>query len=96
MIRHIVFFTVSDEENRDLIYTTLKTLETIEGNWTLEVRKNSKIDQIGNDIDFVVYGEFPDEDALQRYKNDPIYEASTRTVQPLRDQRYAVDIDTSK
>ncbi len=92
MIRHIVFFTAKNPEDVDTIYTALRTLETIEGNWTLTVRKNEKIDQIGNDVDIVVYGEFPDEASLEIYKNDPVYHMSTKTVRPLRDKRYAVDI----
>ncbi len=92
MIRHIVFFTAKNPEDVDTIYAALRTLETIEGNWTLTVRKNEKIDQIGNDIDIVVYGEFPDEASLELYKNDPVYHMSTKTVRPLRDKRYAVDI----
>lgn len=92
MIRHIVFFTAKKREDVETIYTALKTLETIEGNWTLTVRKNEKIDQVGNDIDIVVYGEFPDEAALQIYKSDPVYNLSTKTVRPLRDKRHAADI----
>jgi quinol monooxygenase YgiN len=92
MIRHIVFFTAKRQEDLDTIFTALKTLETIEGNWTLTVRRNEKIDQIGNDIDIVVYGEFPDEASLELYKSDPVYHMSTKTVRPLRDKRYAVDI----
>ena len=93
MIRHIVFFTVKKSEDVDTVYTAHKTLETIEGNWTLTVRKNEKIDQVGNDIDIVVYGEFPDEEALARYKSDPVYHLSTKTVRPMRDKRYAADVE---
>ncbi|MCB1783808.1 MAG: Dabb family protein [Alphaproteobacteria bacterium] len=92
MIRHIVMFTAKSPENVETIYEGLKTLETIKGNWTLTVTKNSKIDRIANDIDVVVYGEFPDEASLSRYKDDPVYQRSTETVRPLRDKRFAVDI----
>lgn len=92
MIKHIVFFTAKDPKDIDTIYTALKTLETIEGNWTVKVSKNMKIDKIANEIDVVVYGEFPDEAALDRYKDDPVYHLSTKTVRPLRDKRYAVDV----
>lgn len=92
MIRHIVLFTARDPNNIDTIYNGLKILETIKGNWILTVSKNNKIDQLGNDIDVVVYGEFPDQTALTAYKSDPIYQKSIDIVRPLRDKRIAVDI----
>lgn len=91
MIRHIVLFTARNPSDIDTIYNGLKLLETIRGNWTLTVSKNNKIDQLGNDIDVVVYGEFPDEEALKTYKSDPVYQQSIDIVRPLRDKRIAVD-----
>ncbi len=96
MIRHIVFFTAKKPEDIDTIYRALKTLEAIEGPKRLEVRKNSKIDHIENHIDVVVYGEFPNEEAIEQYKNDPIYHLSTDTVRPLRDMRFAADIKSEE
>ena len=92
MIRHIVMFSAKDPQDCDKIYEGLKALEEIEGNWTLEITKNTKEDQIQNDIDVVVYGEFPDKDALARYKADPIYERTIAVVRPLREIRIAADI----
>ncbi|MGH1378788.1 MAG: Dabb family protein [Alphaproteobacteria bacterium] len=92
MIRHIVMFSAKQPDNVDGIYQGLKMLEGIEGNWLLSVTKNSKLDQIANDIDVVVYGEFPDEAALARYKSHPIYDECITIVRPLRDKRVAVDI----
>lgn len=92
MIRHIVLFTARSPDEVDAVYNGLKPLETIRGNWTLNVTKNSKIDQIGNDVDVVVYGEFPDEAALQVYKSDPVYAHAITVVRPLRDKRIAVDV----
>lgn len=92
MIRHIVLFTSKKAEDIDAIYDGLKTLESIQGNWTLSITKNEKLDQIANEIDVVVYGEFPDESALQEYKAHPVYEEAIKVVRPLRDQRIAVDI----
>lgn len=92
MIRHIVLFTTKSPADLDTIYNGLKLLETINGDWTLSVTKNNKIDQIGNDIDVVVYGEFPNKEALARYKAHPIYQKSIEIVRPLRDKRIAVDI----
>lgn len=92
MIRHIVLFTTQNPEHLETMYQGLKTLETIEGDWLLSVSKNNKIDQIANDIDVVVYGEFPDEASLTRYKADPIYQKAIEIVRPLRDKRIAVDI----
>lgn len=92
MIRHIVLFTAKSPDLIDDVYRGLKQLETIEGNWLLRVTKNNKIDQIANDIDVVVYGEFPDEAAIKTYKSHPTYENAIKIVRPIRDQRYAVDI----
>ncbi len=92
MIRHIVMFNAKNPEDIDAIYSGLKMLETIKGNWSLSVTKNEKLDQIENDIDIVVYGEFPDEKALKTYKAHPTYEECIRIVRPLRDKRIAVDI----
>jgi len=92
MIRHIVMFTAKTPEDIDIIYNGLKMLESIEGNWILSVTKNKKVDQIGNDIDVVVYGEFPDEGALKLYKSHPTYQECIDVVRPLRDKRIAVDI----
>lgn len=95
MIRHIVLFNAKDPKNKAAVLAGLKTLETIEGDWTLEVRENIKTDQIGNDVDFVVYGEFPDLAALERYKADPLYAEAIRLVRPLRDMRIAVDVEAA-
>lgn len=92
MIRHIVLFTAKSPDKIDDVYNGLKPLESIQGNWMLRVTKNNKIDQIGNDVDVVVYGEFPDEAALQTYKDDPVYAHAITVVRPLRDKRIAVDI----
>ncbi len=92
MIRHIVMFSAKDPKDIDKIYNGLKMLETIEGNWLLSVTKNKKVDQIGNDIDVVVYGEFPDQKALELYKSHPTYQECITVVRPLRDKRIAVDV----
>lgn len=92
MIRHIVLFTAKSPDQIDAVYEGLKQLETIPGNWTLRVTKNTKIDQIANDVDVVVYGEFPDEAAIKTYKADPIYANAIKVVRPLRDKRIAVDV----
>ncbi len=92
MIRHIVMFSAKEPTDIDTIYNGLKMLENIEGNWTLNISKNTKQDQISNDIDVVVYGEFPDKEALETYKSHPVYNDTIKIVRPLRDKRIAVDI----
>jgi len=92
MIRHIVMFNAKDKADIDAIYQGLKMLEGIEGDWLLNVTKNEKIDQIENEIDVVVYGEFPDNAALAAYKAHPTYEECIKVVRPLRDKRIAVDV----
>lgn len=92
MIRHIVLFSAKDPNDIDAVFKGLKHLEDIEGDWTLTVTKNEKIDQIANDIDVVVYGEFADEAEMARYKSHAIYQECIDIVRPLRDKRIAVDV----
>jgi hypothetical protein len=93
MIRHIVFFTLKDPGQRLDAISKLKRLATIPGSTLFDVQANTKSDQIGNDIDVVVYSEFPSLDALQRYKRHPVYAEVTATVRPMRELRFAADIE---
>lgn len=95
MIRHIVFFTVP-EENREAVRNGLSVLTGIPHALKLEIGENIKSDQWGNAVDFVVYGEFENEAALAAYKAHPDYDLSTRTVKPLRDTRIAADFDNER
>ncbi|WLB90508.1 Dabb family protein [Bradyrhizobium japonicum USDA 135] len=61
MIRHIVFFSAKDEAHIHQIIEGLSLLSTIPHARRLEVARNRKTDQLGNDIDIVVYGEFDSE-----------------------------------
>ena len=92
MIRHIVFFSAKDKANLDQIEEGLNNLTNIPGAY-IEITRNEKADQIGNDIDIVVYGEFESIDALNAYKDHPLYEKSTSIVRPLRELRFAADIE---
>ena len=85
-------FSAKHPDNIDKIYNGLKELENIKGDWILKISKNEKLDQIENEIDVVVYGEFKDKNDLISYKSDPIYEKTITIVRPLRDKRIAVDI----
>lgn len=95
MIRHIVFFTARDGADLDAMVEGLKRLGTIPHCDLLEVTRNAKLDQIGNDVDVVVYAEFADEAALAAYKAHPTYAAVTKTVRPLREMRLAADVKAS-
>ena len=95
MIRHIVFFTARDRKDLDAIVEGLELLGTIPYSLHFEVVRNSKVDQIGNDVDVVVYGEFADEAALAAYKAHPTYAEATKRVRPLRELRLAADIRSS-
>jgi hypothetical protein len=92
LIRHIVFFTAKEPANIDAIEDGLRLLGTIPHSQHFEVTRNEKVDQIGNDIDVVVYGEFADEAALAAYKAHPTYAEATRRVRPLRELRFAADV----
>ncbi len=93
MIRHIVFFTLKDPARRAEVIAKLERLGTIPGSTLFEVRANAKADQIGNDIDIVVYSEFPSLVALKAYKTHPIYAETTSAVRPLRELRFAADVE---
>ena len=95
MIRHIVFFTAKDGADLDAMVEGLELLGTIPHCDLLEVARNAKIDQIGNDVDVVVYAEFADEAALAAYKAHPTYAAATKRVRPLRELRLAADVEAS-
>ena len=92
MIRHIVFFTAKDPSQLDAIVEGLELLGTITHSSHFEVTRNRKVDQIGNDMDVVVYAEFADAAALAAYKAHPIYAEATRRVRPLRELRFAADV----
>lgn len=94
MIRHIVFFSLRPETPIDAAIGRLSDLGSIPGSTAFEVRGNLKVDQFANEIDLVVYGEFPDIEALKAYKQHPIYEAVTRDVRPTRELRFAADIES--
>jgi hypothetical protein len=91
VIRHIVFFTARDPADLDAIFEGLELLGQIPHSDHFEVVRNGKLDQIGNDVDVVVYAEFADEAALAAYKAHPTYAEATRRVRPLRELRYAAD-----
>lgn len=93
MIRHIVFFSVKDPAQLEEVEEGLKLLTQSPHPSLLEVRRNLRRDLFGNDVDLVVYGEFPDQAALDAYKADPLYQRSIDRVRPLRDLRIAADIE---
>ncbi|WP_026785036.1 Dabb family protein [Pleomorphomonas koreensis] len=92
MIRHVVYFSVRSEADRDKVLGGLRLLEANPHALHLEVGENLKLDSLGNDVDFVVYGEFEDEAALEAFKAHPVYQASVAAVRPIRDLRIAADI----
>lgn len=92
LIRHIVFFSARRREDIPAIMTGLSRLGDIPGSTVFEVSLNNKIDPISDEIDVVVYGEFPDEAALLAYKTHPLYAESTGLVRPLRELRFSADV----
>jgi len=93
MIRHIVLFTAKDKGDIDKMIDGLSSLRAIPHARRLEVVRNRKTDQLGNDIDVVVYGEFDSEAELAAYKAHDLYQASTTRLRPLRELRFAADYD---
>ena len=93
MIRHIVFFT-AQAEHLEQIKAGLSILTAIPYARMLEIGTNMKTDQLGTEIDLVVYGEFDDEAALTAYKAHPDYQRSIERVRPIRELRIAADFDS--
>ena len=93
MIRHIVFFTLKDPREAPEIITHLRRLGTIPGSTLFEVTQNHKADLFGNEIDIVVYAEFPNIEALHTYKKHSTYMDVTNTVRPRRELRFAADVE---
>ena len=95
MLRHIVFFSASDPGDLDRIAAGLALLGTIPEVRHFEVQRNQKVDQVGNDVDLVVYAEFDDMASLAAYKAHPTYAEATRQVRPLRSMRMAADFEAT-
>ncbi|MDF0584799.1 Dabb family protein [Bradyrhizobium yuanmingense] len=91
MIRHIVLFTAKDKAQIDQIIEGLSILKSIPHPRRLEIARNRKSDQLGSDIDVVVYGEFDSDAELAAYKGHHLYQESIRRVRPLRELRFAAD-----
>ncbi|RTL75867.1 MAG: Dabb family protein [Bradyrhizobiaceae bacterium] len=95
MIRHIVLFSAKDKVDIDRIVDGLSVLTAIPHARRLEIARNRKTDQLGNDIDVVVYGEFENEAELAAYKAHDLYKESIKRVRPLRELRFAADYDST-
>ncbi|WFU31507.1 Dabb family protein [Bradyrhizobium brasilense] len=95
MIRHIVFFTARDKAGIDQIIEGLSVLTSIPHARRLEIARNRKSDQLGDEIDVVVYGEFDSEAELAAYKTHDLYREAIRCVRPLRELRFAADYELS-
>ena len=91
MIRHVVFFSARNKADLPAIEEGLRQLGRIPHSTHFEVAANTKVDAIGNDVDVVVYAEFPDQAALAAYKDHPLYAETTKRVRPLREMRLSAD-----
>jgi hypothetical protein len=93
MIRHIVLFSAKDPAEIATIEAALSRLAEIPDATRLDVVRNSKRDGLSAEIDLVVYGEFADYAALDRYKAHPVYAEAIAIVRPRRELRIAVDFE---
>ena len=92
MVRHIVFFSAKRHEDVGTIRDGLAVLGTIPHSSHFEVSLNTKVDPLSDEIDVVVYAEFPDQAALAAYKAHPTYAETTAKVKPLRELRFSADV----
>ncbi|UWR22936.1 Dabb family protein [Sulfitobacter sp. S190] len=90
-IRHVVFFSARDRADLETVHRGLSILQGIPGAQCFEVSYNRHVDRFSDAVDVVVYAEFEDQAALDRYQRHPLYEESIRIVRPLRDLRVAAD-----
>lgn len=90
MIRHIVFFTIRHEKDRQTMAEGLGLLTAIPHGFT-EICTDLALDTISERIDFIVAGTFADEAELAAYKAHPLYQKSIEIVRPLRLLRLAAD-----
>jgi quinol monooxygenase YgiN len=96
MIRHIVLFSAKDPADIETIAAALRQLVEIPHASRLEVARNSRRDGLSAEIDLVVYAEFPDYAALDRYKAHPLYADCIAAVRPKRELRIAVDFEAGE
>ena len=92
MIRHIVFFSARRKEDVEAVRSGLLELGNIPHSSLFEVTLNTKVDPLSDEVDVVVYAEFPDDAALAAYKAHPLYAQTTAKVKPLRKLRYSADV----
>lgn len=92
LIRHIVFFSAKRREDVETVREGLKALGKIPYATHFEVSLNTKVDPLSDEIDVVVYAEFPDEAALSAYKAHPTYAETTARVRPMRELRFSADV----
>ena len=92
LIRHIVFFSAKRREDLETVREGLKALGTIPHSTLFEVSLNTKVDPLSDEIDVVVYAEFPDEAALASFKAHPTYAETTAKVRPMRELRFSADV----
>jgi hypothetical protein len=92
LIRHIVFFSAKRGENVEAIRVGLEALGSIPNSTLFEVSLNTKVDPLSDEVDVVVYAEFPDEAALAAYKAHPTYAETTARVRPMRELRLSADV----
>jgi hypothetical protein len=92
LIRHIVFFSAKRGENVEAMRVGLEALGSIPNSTLFEVSLNTKVDPLSDEVDVVVYAEFPDEAALAAYKAHPTYAETTARVRPMRELRLSADV----
>lgn len=90
-LRHIVLFSSKHPDNIERMIEGLLMLKDIPFASHFEVSRNRNDDRYSNEVDVIVYAEFPDADALAAYRAHPIYEQCVEIVRPLREMRVAAD-----
>lgn len=93
MVRHIVLFSAKNPDDLPTIHAALSRLRAIPHARRLEVAYNAKRDQLSNEVDIVVYGEFADFAQLDDYKAHPLYAEAVAVVRPRRELRLAADYE---
>ena len=72
-----VLFSAKRAEDIETILAALDRLRAIPEAQRLEVVRNARLDQLSDEIDVIVYGEFADDQALARFKAHSIYQETS-------------------
>ena len=92
MIRHIVLFNVKEGEDKDQVAATAsKVLEPLVGK--IPGLLHAEVERCFNGVDFALYSELEDKDALAVYADHPLHTEAKSHFFHLLESRVAADYE---